>query len=139
MEVVKVIKGYNYNTANWEEAFYNLNDSISKNELIKQQGGFFVAHNAQRISCVPDVLNDLKCEIAHLYIGIDVTNWGFGNHVDSVGVWSWQNKGLTRWDFQNGDSYTLDEGDLIYIPPGVYHKASSVAARFSISMYTEND
>jgi|TARA_B110000263_G_C15128610_1_gene427745 mannose-6-phosphate isomerase-like protein (cupin superfamily) len=136
MEVVKVIKGYNYNTASWEEAFENLNDSIYKKELIKQQGGFFVSHNAQRISCVPEVLNDVGCQVAHLYIGIEVTR-GFGSHVDTFDVWSWQQKGVTQWEFQNGDSYTLDEGDLIYIPRGVYHKASSVVARLSISMYYE--
>ena len=137
MEVVKVIKGYNYNTASWEEAFYNLNDSISKNELVKKphDGGFFISHNAERINLVQDVLNDLECRVAHLYIGIDITNSGFGNHVDEVDVWSWQNKGVTKWDFQNGDSYTVNEGDLIHIPKGVYHKASSVTARFSISMF----
>jgi ribosomal protein L16 Arg81 hydroxylase len=137
MEVVKVIKGYNYNTASWEEAFYNLNDSISKNELVKKphDGGFLKSHNAERINCVQDVLNDLGCQVAHLYIGIDITNSGFGNHVDEVDVWSWQNKGVTKWDFQNGDSYTVNEGDLIHIPKGVYHKASSVTARFSISMF----
>ena len=44
MDVVTVRKGYNYNTASWDEAFYNLNDSISKNEVVKkpQGGGFFV-------------------------------------------------------------------------------------------------
>ena len=138
MELVTVRRGYNYNTASWEEAFYNLNYSIDKNEIVKQQGGFFVAHNAQRINCVRDILNDLQLQAAHLYIGIEVPNWGYGNHVDVVDVWSWQNKGVTRWDFQNGDSYTLGEGDLIYIPKGVYHKASTVEARFGISMFNPN-
>ena len=137
--LVTVRRGYNYNTASWEEAFYNLNYSIDKNEIVKQQGGFFVTHNAQRINGVQDILNDLHLQAAHLYIGIDVPNWGFGNHVDDIDVWSWQNKGVTRWDFQNGDSYTLGEGDLIHIPKGVYHKASSVTARFSISMFKETE
>ena len=130
--LVTVRRGYNYNTASWEEAFYNLNDSISKNELVKKPpgGGFFISHNAQRLNCVQDVLNDLECQVAHLYMGIEISSWGFGNHVDDVGVWPWQNKGVTKWDFQNGDSYTLEEGDLIYIPKGVYHKASTVEARF---------
>ena len=139
MELVTVRRGYNYNTASWEEAFYNLNDSISKNELVKktEDGGFFVSHNAERISLVRNVLNDLECKVAHLYVGIDVTNHGFGNHNDDVDVWFWQNKGVTRWDFNNGDSYTLAEGDLIYVPKGVYHKVSSVVARFGISMSRE--
>ena len=141
MELITVRRGYNDNTASWEEAFYNLNDSISKNELVKKTecGGFFVSHNAQRINCVQDVLNDLGCQVAHAYMGINITNPGFGEHVDDVNVWSWQNKGVTKWDFQNGDSYTLGEGDLIHIPKGVYHKASSVTARFSISMFKETE
>ena len=145
MDVVTVRKGYNYNTASWDEAFYNLNDSISKNEVVKkpQGGGFFVSHNAVRINCVQDVLNDLGCQTAHLYIGIDITNSGFGVHADKVDVWIWQNKGVTRWDYQNPldveKSCTVNEGDLIYIPKGVYHKANSVTARFSITMFKETE
>ena len=154
---VIVRRGYNKNTISWKEAFYNLNDSISKNESVKgavghtrryvdgkniedairKNAGFFVSYNAERISLVPDVLNDLKCLVAHLYIGIDVTNPGFGRHNDKTDVWFWQNKGISRWDFDNGDSYTLNEGDLIYVPEGVYHKVSTVEARFGISMSLE--
>ena len=136
---ITVKRGYNNNTISWDEAFYNLNDSISKNELVKKPrgGGFFISHNAVRINCVQDVLNDLGCQTAHLYIGIDITNCGFGNHVDTVDVWFWQNKGISKWDFNNGDSYMLNEGDLIYVPKGVYHKVSSVVARFGISMSQE--
>ena len=131
---VIVRRGYNNNTISWKEAFSNFNDSISKKEFIKNIEGFFVSHNAERISLVQDVLNDLECRVAHLYIGIDVTNPGFGNHVDEDDVWFWQNKGISRWDFNNGDSYTLNEGDLIYVPKGVYHKVSTIEARFGISM-----
>ena len=138
MKLVTVRRGYNNNTLSWEESFYNLNDSICKNEVVKFiAAGFFVSHNAERISLVRDVLNDLECRVAHLYIGIDVTNCGFDNHVDTVDVWFWQNKGISKWDFNNGDSYMLNEGDLIYIPKGVYHKVSSVVARFGISMSQE--
>ena len=131
---VIVRRGYINNTISWKEAFSNFNDSISKKEFIKNIEGFFVSHNAERISLVQDVLNDLECRVAHLYIGIDVTNPGFGNHVDEDDVWFWQNKGISRWDFNNGDSYTLNEGDLIYVPKGVYHKVSTIEARFGISM-----
>ena len=131
---VIVRRGYNNNTISWKEAFSNFNDSISKKEFIKNIEGFFVSHNAERISLVQDVLNDLECRVAHLYIAIDVTNPGFGNHVDEDDVWFWQNKGIARWDFNNGDSYTLNEGDLIYVPKGVYHKVSTIEARFGISM-----
>ena len=131
---VIVRRGYNNNTISWKEAFSNFNDSISKKEFIKNIEGFFVSHNAERISLVQDVLNDLECRVAHLYIGIDVTNHGFGNHFEEDDVWFWQNKGISRWDFNNGDSYTLNEGDLIYVPKGVYHKVSTIEARFGISM-----
>ena len=134
---VIVKRNYNNNTISWKEAFSNFNDSISKKEFIKNIEGFFVSHNAERISLVQDVLNDLECRVAHLYIGIDVTNPGFGRHNDQEDVWFWQNKGISRWDFDNGDSYTLNEGDLIYVPEGVYHKVSTVEARFGISMSIE--
>ena len=134
---VTVKRNYNNNTISWEEAFYNFNASVIKNEYVKKREGFFISHNAQRISLMQDVLKDLKCSVAHLYIAIDITNPGFSNHVDKVDVWFWQNKGTTLWDFDNSDNYTLYEGDLIYIPKGTYHKVSSVEARFGISMSQE--
>ena len=134
---VTVKRNYNNNTVSWKKAFYNFNNSVVKNEFVKKFEGFLVSHNAQHITLVQNVLKDLKCKVAHLYIGIDVTNPGFGNHVVKVDVWFWQNKGTTIWDFNNGNSYTLYEGDLIYIPKGTYHKVSSVEARFGISMSQE--
>ena len=35
---VIVRRGYNTNTISWKEAFYNLNDSISKNESVSAVG-----------------------------------------------------------------------------------------------------
>ena len=131
---ITVKRGYNNNTISWDEAFYNLNDSISKNESVVAIGGFFISHNAERISLVQDVLNDLECKVAHLYIGIEVKNPGLAAHSDDVDVWFWQNKGVTKWDFKDGVSYILNEGDLIYIPKGVRHMVSSVVARVGISM-----
>ena len=69
-----------------------------------KNAGFFVSYNAERISLVPDVLNDLGCLVAHLYVGIDVTNPGFGNHVDDVDVWFWQNKGTLQKQWLKGKS-----------------------------------
>jgi len=137
MDEVTVRRGYNHNTISWDEAFKNLNDSIDRKIMIKHIDGFFVAHRAEKISVVQDVLNDLECKIAHLYIGIVAENPGFGNHRDDVDVWFWQNKGVTRWNVNNGDNYILNEGDLIYIPKGVDHNVSSIVARFGISMSRE--
>ena len=74
------------------------------------------------------------------------SDWGGTNELgvaDKVDVWIWQNKGVTRWDYQNPldveKSCTVNEGDLIYIPKGVYHKANSVTARFSITMFKETE
>ena len=75
--MVKVIRDYNKNILDWKDAFYNLNESMTNNELIKTSSGFFVSHNAERIQQVKEVLNDLNCNVAHLYIGIDIKNPGY--------------------------------------------------------------
>lgn len=133
MKRVKVIKKYNNQTIDWKDAFYNLNESMSRKELIKTSSGFFVSHNAEKIKRVKNVLKDLDCQVAHLYIGIDINNPGFGMHVDTVDVWFWQNKGVSEWEFENS-KHVLYEGDLIYVPKGMYHKVNSLEARFGISM-----
>ena len=39
MDEVTVRKGYNYNTASWEEAFYNLNDSMDLSTVLYASWG----------------------------------------------------------------------------------------------------
>ena len=134
MKKVIVTRDYNKNTIDWKDAFYNFNESIAKKELIKTSTGYFVSHNAERIQQVKKVLKDLECKVAHIYIGIDINNPGFDMHVDNDDVWFWQNKGITEWQFKNNDKHVLYEGDLIYVPKGVYHKVNSLEARFGISM-----
>ena len=75
MELVTVRRCYNNNTPSWEEAFYNFNNSICKNELVKIRDGFFVSHNAQRINCVQDVLNDLECKYGVLTITLNFARY----------------------------------------------------------------
>ena len=70
--------------------------------------GFFVAHNAQRIEKVQPVLSDLNCLAAHIYICINISNDGFGMHVDNDDVWFWQNKGKSHWHFKNNDNYEIN-------------------------------
>ena len=137
MNGVKVIRDYNKNTLDWEDAFSNLNDSISNDEIVKMNKGFFVAHNAQRIEKVQPVLSDLNCLAAHIYICINISNDGFGMLVDNDDVWFWQNKGKSHWHFKNNDNYELNEGDLIYVPKGIYHCVLSPEARFGVSMSKE--
>ena len=133
----KFIPNYSQDTVSWEDAFRNWNESLTNNEWIKPGVGHFVSHRADRIPEVQVALKDLNISVAHLYIGIDVTSPGYGKHVDMTDVYFWQQKGSTRWEFDTGDVFILKEGDMVYVPKGVYHEVTSLEARFGISMCSD--
>jgi len=131
--MIKVKKQFNLNTPSWEELLFDLNFSYIKNEDFKNSNpGFFVSHSAFRIKKVQSVLKELKLQNAHLYINI-LNTQTFGAHKDDMDVWFWQVKGQTIWEIEN-NQYTLEEGDLIFVPKGIIHKVIPLGPRAGISM-----
>jgi len=131
--MTKFVKQFNLNTPNWEELLFNLNFSFINNELVKNLNpGFFVSHSAFKIKKVSNVLKELNLQEAHLYINILNTET-FGPHKDRCDVWFWQVKGQTMWEVEN-NQYTLEEGDLIFVPGGVMHNVVPLGPRAGISM-----
>ena len=138
MNKVNFIKGFELNTPSWDELLFNLNYSHLNQEEIKNSSpGFFVAHNAYKIPRVQYVLQKLKLKEAHLYINILQNSSTFGEHKDTMDVWFWQVKGVTKWVIENKEEYTLEEGDLIYIPKGILHNVIPLGSRAGISMSYE--
>ena len=138
----KLYRNWNKNTISWDDAFRNYNESVVQyhlgKEQLKQNGsGYMVSHRADKLPEVKSAIADLGLGdkfIAHLYINIDASNEGLGEHVDTTDVFFWQQKGSSHWWFDSGDEWTLEEGDMVLSPKGVYHKVTSTEARFGISI-----
>jgi len=133
MNKVNFIKEFELNTPSWNKLLFDLNYSHINNELFKNTSpGFFVSHSAYRIKKVQKVLKKLNLKEAHLYINV-LDSKTFGPHKDECDVWFWQVKGKTIWEVEN-NQYTLEEGDLIYIPKGILHNVIPIGPRAGISM-----
>jgi len=131
---VKYTKNYNNNTPSWEAILDNFNEAREKNSRIKHNNlDFFVTLIAEEIPEVKTVLQNLNLSFAHSYINLSRQGGTFGNHKDDTDVWFWQVKGKTQWIVEN-IIYELEEGDLIYVPAGIYHEVIPLGPRCGISM-----
>ncbi len=136
--MVTINKKYNTNTPSWEELLNNFENSILNKEYIRNDyPGFFVSHTAFKISKVQDVLEDLKLNAAHLYFNVTSQSKTFGKHDDTIDVYFWQVKGKSKWIIEDTQEYILEEGDLIYIPKGIFHDVTPLGPRAGISMSYE--
>lgn len=137
-EIITVTKKYNLNTPSWGELLNNFENSVLNNErIISDYPGFFASPSAFKILKVQNVLEDLKLNSAHLYFNITSQSQTLGKHDDPVDVWFWQVKGKSRWVIEDTQEYTLEKGDLIYIPKGTFHSVTPLGPRAGISMSYE--
>ena len=132
--MVKITKNFNQQVPSWKSILNNFNYSAVNKNLIKFKPlSFFVSHDAHLIDEVKNVLNILNLKVAHLYLNFAVEKNTFGKHKDNVDVWFWQVQGETKWEFDN-EQYTLNQGDLIFVPQQVYHNVIPLTPRAGISM-----
>jgi len=134
---VYFIKNWNDNVVNWNEALINYNQSVLLGNLTKGENGFYVSHEADKISKVKKVLEDNNLNYAHLYFNIVTQAKTFGKHKDTMDVWFWQCQGVTKWIIEDKEEFILNTGDLIYIPTGFHHEVVPLSPRLGISMSKE--
>ena len=79
-------------------------------------------------------LDIYKQSSAHLYISLLDTGT-YGRHRDRADVIFWQLQGSTHWLVDDAETaeYTLEPGDAIYIPMGMYHTVKSLSPRAGMS------
>lgn len=131
---VEYFEKFDTNILTWQEALDNFNFSVANHEEIKiGYPGFFVSHSAHRIENLKPVLEKVDCDVAHLYMNITIIGETFGKHQDEDDVWFWQCQGTTKWTIEN-ISYTLNPGDLIFVPKHMPHAVEPLTPRFGISM-----
>ena len=59
---------------------------------------------------------------------------GFGMHRDNIDVFYWQAQGISRWEIEDGPTWELHPGDLVFIKTGVGHRSTALTPRAGISM-----
>jgi len=134
----KYTKGYNLKVLEWQTLLNNFNQSVLSGNMIKHNPlGFFVSHDAHFIPELKNVLDDLKCSIAHLYFNITLNGKTFGRHNDTMDVWFWNCQGQTKWIMEDNKSFVLNPGDLIYVSKNTYHEVVPLSPRAGISMSKE--
>lgn len=133
------------NTWSWELVEHFKVVQIQKNPRYCRDlgnGGYTVG-GADSIPTVQAILNFLQplrpdfYARAGIYVSTQSNSVSFPLHVDpGQHVWIWQVIGSTPW--QVGQQYlTLQQDQLLYIQPGVPHKAIPNAPRVSVSLSLE--
>ena len=103
----------------------------------------FVTWHGERMPRVKTILGKIQalrpkdvCS-AHIYISILSKSKTFGRHMDSTDVFYIQGAGKTSWVVEDeGEvfNYALEEGDMIYVPKGMYHTPFPLSPRYGISI-----
>ena len=81
---------------------------------------------------------------ANVYASPKAMSKSFPPHADSTENFLFHTEGKTKWTMYSdkgktiSDQFTLDAGDLLYIPIGVYHKVETIGPRVLVSVHFKN-
>jgi ribosomal protein L16 Arg81 hydroxylase len=121
-------------TPTWDEINESIEATTSSEKWFLKIGSCFtVTVDGHTIGSARVVLETLGLTVAHVYVSTEKGNHGFGKHNDPDDVYFWQCQGSTKWVTDYGD-YTLEPGDLIYVPATVNHEVISLTPRAGLSM-----
>lgn len=82
------------------------------------------------------IKKDCGVKVLHVYFSFGEENMTFGNHYDPVDVLLVQAKGSMK--YKCGENlYSLNPGDSLLLPKGVYHEPISVGPRITLSFSWE--
>lgn len=140
------------NNLKWEDIIADIDQSLSKNYLIKVRYKFgIITHNAEEhIGAVNDFLNAIHMldphlnKTAHIYTSLSSQTKDGEFHWDRSDVWYWQTIGdvdveIAESEKANRITYRLHPGDVIYFPEGFYHRILSLTPRVGVSLGLDNN
>ena len=118
-------------------------------KLWKEEGKTFVIPFAENEN---KYLNDIVQELekyfeygqANVYASPKAMSKSFPPHADGTENFLFHTEGKTKWTMYSDkgktilDEFTLDAGDLLYIPIGMYHKVETVGPRVLVSIHFKN-
>ena len=105
-------------------------------------GGFLIHFLNDKFQNIVDLAEQIQSVFpsrtgdmsVHLYGSLSKESGSHGRHKDTANVFFIQGSGITKFAFDDGSSYNLYNGDLLYIPKGLQHKAIPLSKRISISV-----
>jgi len=148
-------KNFYNNVVEWDEALQHIDalekdGGINDKSIVLKHSHGFISYKAERLESVQSLFKILQEKIhntdypvasAHLYGGITSNSKVSERHCDYCHVWYWQCKGQTKWIIDgekfNPQSFILNEGDLIYVPPKFNHEVIPLSPRLGISFGSE--
>jgi mannose-6-phosphate isomerase-like protein (cupin superfamily) len=138
MKTVQQFRKYNVDTPTWDQLFTAYDRVLKLNMFIQcSYPGFLVAKPESvwdfQLEKLTPVINEFGVNEAHMYISLVAGHVGYKPHDDVVDVWFWQCQGVSKWTV-GGFQYTMNPGDLIFIPAGTEHGVESLSPRAGISM-----
>ena len=130
----------------WQDILNDLSLNFTENSptspINVQEDLGFVTYRGGRVPKVERIRQEIAkfnpqiiCT-AHLYISLMSFSKTFGRHKDTADVFYIQALGKTHWaiDFEGVQEYDLDEGDMVFIPAGVFHASSPLTPRVGLSI-----
>ena len=130
----------------WQDILNDLSLNFTENSptspINVQEDLGFVTYRGGRVPKVERIRQEIaKLEpqmpcTAHLYISLTSFSKTFGRHKDTADVFFIQALGKTHWaiDFEGMHEYDLDEGDMVFIPAGVFHASTPITPRVGLSI-----
>ena len=97
----------------------------------------FAMHSNYIPGSISDAYNEVKdatgIDEMHIYASLGSSSSTYGKHKDTMDVLIVAAIGSIIYKFDNDLSYTLDPGDSVFIPKGVYHEPLVVEPRVTLS------
>lgn len=140
------VKGAFQDLPTWEDIILNFDDEVNNNRIeVRNFGDLGVAtHHGENIPCVDNIRkkihalrpNKKECT-AHVYVSFLTKSKNLGAHKDGSDVFYIQALGKTRWEVHFNkqiEEYTLEPGDMIYVPKEIIHNPIPLSPRVGLSI-----
>ena len=139
---------YNINVT-WDDVIKKLESEFTETTHALQVSGSrahfprvgIIGQNSKFFGTMLDAVNTVRPDLEKIYGYCDCDTYisfckdscAHGRHCDDKDVLLVQAIGCMEYEFDNMPSYTLNPGDSLFIPEGVFHKPKVLSPRCTLS------